>query len=184
MDLAPPAQELVQLRVGVIVAGGVAAARAAKAATQSIPIVGVGVGGDPIAMGLARSIGHPGGNFTGFLHVAGIDLGKPLQLLQEALPGLTLVGVVRNTDNPVTKDKIGALEAVARARGLSARAVPATNIEELDAAFVTLAAEKIQAVVVLADALWFVQSRRAAEVGLRHRVPAIWGHLEIAKAGG
>src|SRR5262249_26977382 len=63
-DLAGPAQELVRLKVSVIVAGGVAAARAAKAATESIPIVGVGIGGDPIAMGLAQSIQHPGGNFT------------------------------------------------------------------------------------------------------------------------
>jgi len=182
-DLAGPAQELVRLKVSVIVAGGVAAARAAKAATESIPIVGVGIGGDPIAMGLAQSIQHPGGNFTGFLH-AGIDLGKALQLLQDALPGLTQVGLVWNSDNPVTREWIGAWGGVARARGLNPRLIPATRIEELDVAFATLAAEKVRAAVVIADALWFVQSRRAAEIGLRHPVAAVWGHLEIAEAGG
>jgi putative ABC transport system substrate-binding protein len=182
-DLAAPAQELVQLKVGVIVAGGVAAARAAKAATQSIPIVGVNIGGDPVAMGLAQSIRHPGGNFTGFLY-GGIDLGKAFQLLQEAVPRLTRVGLVWNPDNPVTKERIDAWEAVARTRGLSPRLVSATRIEELDAAFATLEAEKIPAALVIADALWVLQSKRAAEIGLRHRVTAIWGHLEIAEAGG
>jgi len=182
-DLAAPAQELVQLKVGVIVAGGVAAARAAKATTQSIPIVGVGVGGNPVTMGLAQSIQHPGGNFTGFLH-GGLDLGKTLQLLQEALPGLTRVGVVWNSDNPIAKDFVDAWAAVARARGLRPRLIPATRIEELDVAFATFDAEKIQAAVVMTDALWLAQSKRVAEVGLRHRVAAVWGHLEIAEAGG
>src|SRR5262245_22972815 len=84
-DLVGPAQELVRLKVDVIVAGGVAAARAAKAATETVPIVGVGVGGDPLAQGLAKSIARPGGNFTGFL-LAGTDRGKFLQLMKEAFP--------------------------------------------------------------------------------------------------
>ena len=74
-DLGGPAQELVQLKVDVIVAGGVASVRAAKAATQTIPIVGAAFGGDPVAMGLAQSIAHPGGNVTGFLH-AGTETGN------------------------------------------------------------------------------------------------------------
>ena len=74
-DLAGLAKELVQLKVDVIVAGGVAGTRSAKAATQTMPIVGVG--GDPMALGLAQSIAHPGRNFTGFLH-GGIDRAKLL----------------------------------------------------------------------------------------------------------
>jgi putative ABC transport system substrate-binding protein len=182
-ELAGLAQELVQLKVDVIVAGGVASARAAKAATQTIPIVGVGVGGDPVAMGLAQSIARPGGNFTGFLH-GGTDLAKLLQLLQEAIPGLTRTGLVWNPDNPVATERLSAWDAEARARGLTFRFIRATRIEELDAAFATLATEKIRAAVVLADPVWFVQNKRAAEVGLRHRIAAIWGHLELAQAGG
>src|SRR4029453_9199520 len=87
------AQGLVQLHVDVIVAGGGAGARQAKAATRTIPIVGVGVGGDPVAMGLAQSIARPGGNFTGFLH-GGIDRPKLFQLLLEALPGPTRAALV------------------------------------------------------------------------------------------
>ena len=181
--LAELARELVQLKVDVIIAGGVASTLSAKAATQTIPIVGVGVGGDPVALGLAQSIAHPGGNFTGFLH-GGIDRTKLLRLLQEALPGLMRVGVVWNPDNPIVKDAIEPWDAEARARGLSLRFIRATSIEELDAAFASLAAEKIRAAFVPADPLWLAQNRRAAEVALRHRIAAIWGHIEIAEAGG
>jgi len=181
--LAELAQELVQLKVDVIVAGGVASARSAKAATQTIPIVGVGVGGDPVALGLAQSIAHPGGNFTGFLH-GGADQSNLLQLLQDSLPGFTRAGVVWNPDNPIVKNSIEPWSAVARARGLTLRFIRATSIEELDAAFAGLAAEKLRVAFVPADPLWLVQNRRAAEIGLRHRIAAIWGHVEIAEAGG
>src|SRR5499427_2164150 len=97
-DLGGPAQELVQLKVDVIVAAGVSSVRSAKSATQTIPIVGV-FGGDPVAMGLAQSISRPGGNLTGFLQ-GGLEVGKMLQLLSEALPELTRVGYVWNPDNP------------------------------------------------------------------------------------
>jgi putative tryptophan/tyrosine transport system substrate-binding protein len=182
-DLGGLAQELVQLKVDVIVAGGVASARSAKSATQTIPIVGVGVGGDPVAMGLARSFARPGGNFTGFLH-GGTQIGKLLQLLQEALPGLTRAGAIWNPDNPIAKDQVEPWSAAARARGLSLRFIGATSIEELDAAFASLPTEKIRAAFVAADPLWLVQNRRAAEVALRHRIAAIWGHIEIAEGGG
>jgi putative ABC transport system substrate-binding protein len=181
--LGGPAQELVQLKVDVIVAVGVASARSAKSVTQTIPIVGVAVGGDPVAMGLAQSFARPGGNFTGFLH-GETETGKSLQLMQEALPKLTRVGLVWNPDNPIVRDFFDRWDAEARARGLSLRSIRATNLEELDAAFASLAAEKSRAVFVNGDPVWVVHSKRAAEIGLRHRIAAIWGHLEIAQAGG
>ena len=182
-DLGGLAQELVQLKVDVIVAGGIASVRSAKAATQTIPIVGAAFGGDPVAMGLAQSIAHPGGNVTGFLQGA-TEIGKLLQLLQEALPEVTRVGLVWNPDNPIVRDLFDQYDAAARARGLSLRSIRATSLEELDAAFASLAAEKIRAVAVNGDPVWVIHSKGAAEIGLRHRVAAIWGHLEIAQAGG
>jgi putative ABC transport system substrate-binding protein len=182
-NLGGLAQELVQLKVDLILAGGVASARAAKATTQAIPIVGVGIGGDPVAMGLAQSIARPGGNFTGFLH-GGIDRPKLFQLLLEALPGLTRAGLVWNPDNPTVKNLLDPLDAEAPARGLSLRSIRATSIEELDAAFASLAGDKIRAAFVRADPLWLLHNGRAAEIGLRHRIAAIWGHVEIAQAGG
>jgi putative ABC transport system substrate-binding protein len=182
-DLGGPAAELVQLKVDVIVTGGVAATRAVKAATQSIPIVGVAVGGDPIAMGLAQSVARPGGNFTGFLH-GGTDSGKLLQLLKEALPEVTRAGLVWNPDNPIAKKFVERLETEGRAGGLSLRVTQARSIEELDAAFATLSGERIRAVFVVADSLWLVQDKRAAEAAVRHRIAAIWGHVPIADAGG
>ena len=104
--------------------------------------------------------------------------------MQEALPEVTRAGLVWNPDNPFTRDSVDRWTAAARARGLSLRSIRATNLEELDAAFASLAAEKIRAVVVSGDPVWLIHSKRAAEIGLRHRVAAIWGHLEIAQAGG
>src|SRR5215467_13141138 len=75
-------------------------------------------------------------------------------------------------------------EAEARTRGVSLRFIRATSIEELDAAFASLARDKIRAAFVPADPLWTIQNRRAAEIGLRHRIAAIWGHVNIAEAGG
>ena len=85
---------------------------------------------------------------------------------------------------PIVKDLISRWDTETRARGLTLRFIRATSIEQLDAAFATLTAEKIRAAFVVADPLWLSQHRRAAEVGLRHRIAAIWGHLEIAQAGG
>ena len=184
-DLVGPAQELVQLRVDVIVAGGVAGATSAKAATSTIPIVGVAVGGDPIAQGLAQSIAHPGGNFTGFLH-AGTDPGKLLQLLKEAIPGVRRAGLIWNPDNQaiVSGGFLESWEAAGRQAGLSLRFIQARSIEELETAFATLATDKIRAALVNSDALWLTHGRQAAEIALRHRVAAVWGHLPIAQAGG
>ena len=184
-DLAAPAQELIQLKVDVIVAGGVAAARAAKSATQSIPIVGVAVGGDPVAQGFAQSIARPGGNFTGFLY-GGLDPGKLFQLLKEAFPGITRAGLVWNPDNPIIMALrlLESWDTGARAAGLSLKFVQARSLEELDAGFATLVTEKISTAFVVADALWLTQDKRAAETAVRHRVAVIWGHASIADAGG
>jgi putative tryptophan/tyrosine transport system substrate-binding protein len=182
-DLGGLAVELVHLKMDVIVTGGVAAARAAMAATQHIAIVGVAVGGDPIAMGLAQSIARPGGNFTGFLH-AGTDPAKLLQLLKEAFPDVGRAGLVWNPDNPIAKGYVERLQAEGRVRGLGLRAVQAKSLEELEAAFATLSRERIGAAYVVADSLWLVQDKQAAEAALRHRIAAIWGHVPIAEAGG
>ena len=134
-------------------------------------------------MGLAQSVARPGGNFTGFLH-AGTDFGKLLQLLKEALPGVTRAGLVWNPDNPIAKDFVERVEAEGRARGLSLRVAQARSVEELDAVFGTLSGDRIRAVFVVADSLWLVQAKRSAEAALRHRIAAIWGHVPIADAGG
>src|SRR5262249_489622 len=119
----------------------------------------------------------------GFLN-SGIDRPKLLQLLLEALPGLTRAGIVWNPDNPAFKNLLDPLDAEARARGLSLRVIRATSIEELDAAFPTPEGDKIRAAYVPGDPLWLLHNQRAAALGLRHRIAAIWGHVEMAKAGG
>jgi hypothetical protein len=117
-------------------------------------------------MGLAQSIQHPAGNFTGFLHTGGIDLGKPLDFLPTSPPRAHAGRTRVESGQSDRQDRVPGWDSVARSRGLSPRLIRVTSIEELNVAFATLVAEKIQTAVVLPDALWFVQSKRAAEVGL------------------
>ena len=99
-------------------------------------------------------------------------------------PYVTRTGLVWNPDNPIAKGYVQSLETEGRVRGLSVRVVQARSIEELDAAFAALSGERIGAVYVVADPVWLIQDKRAAEAALRHRIPAIWGHVPIAEAGG
>ena len=105
------AQDLVQLRVDIILAPNHAAVRAAKQATTTIPIVMVLYDSDPIASGLIQSLNHPGGNVTGIFSLQPELSGKRLELLKETLPGLSRVAVFHDANNPGSIDE---LEAPAR----------------------------------------------------------------------
>ena len=110
------AAELVALKPAVIVAGSLPTVLAARHATRTIPIVMTGIVQDPVALGLAVSMARPGGNVTGFwLEGDEALIGKRLELLKEAVPGMLRVGVVVNPDNPSEIGTINLLPAAARA---------------------------------------------------------------------
>jgi len=115
--LSEPAAELVRSHVDVIVTGGTTAAKALKAATQTIPIV-MAIVGDPVGAGLADSLARPGGNATGF-SIVSPELGaKRLQLLKEIEPKVSSVAVLLNINNPLSQIEMKEMQPAARSMGL------------------------------------------------------------------
>ncbi len=111
------AADLVRLRVDIIVAGSTPAALAAKHATRTIPIIVAGVG-DPVGDGLVASLAQPGGNITGLSNMAPEITGKRLELLKEAVPGLSRVALLLDAGNPRRHVQLHDHETAARELGV------------------------------------------------------------------
>jgi putative ABC transport system substrate-binding protein len=177
------ASDLVRRQVAVIAAGSPPAARAAKAATTTIPIVFV-TGADPVKSGLVDSLGRPGGNLTGVGLLINVLAPKQLEVLRELIPKAISIGALVNPDNPNTETDTKDLQAAARALGLELFVLNARTENDIDAAFTTLAQKQASGLVVISD-VYFVD-RRAQIVALaaRHAVPTMYHLREFATAGG
>ena len=154
----------------IVVAGGVPAAFAAKAATSTTPIVFTSVG-NPVEMGLVESLGHPGGNITGIDATMTAELdAKRLELLHELMPLLGVVGVLVNPNRPISEMQVKDVEAAARQLGLQVVVLRAGAPVDLDAAFAAIVERRLGALLITADP--FFVSRRDQLVGLaaRHAV--------------
>jgi putative tryptophan/tyrosine transport system substrate-binding protein len=177
--------DLVQRRVAVlVVANTTAAAVAAKAATQTIPIV-FNMGGDPVATGLVASLHHPGGNVTGtsVLHTAMIA--KRLELLHELIPGATRIALLSNpTNHPVVQAEMSEMKPAADALGLQLLVLNASNESEIEAAFETLARQQAEGLLVSADTFFLARRDQVVAMAARHAVPAIYAFSEITVSGG
>jgi putative ABC transport system substrate-binding protein len=176
------AADLVRREVAVIVsAGGMVAARAAKAATSTIPIV-FSAGEDPVAAGLVKSLNRPGGNATGiYLFIGELDP-KKMGLLVDLVPQAKLIAGLLN---PLTgRERAAAMRDAARALDRNLVIVSASTQSEIDAAFATIAQQKASALVVGGDP--FLNSRRDQIVALaaRYAIPAIYEGRAFAEAGG
>jgi ABC-type uncharacterized transport system substrate-binding protein len=176
------AADLVGRRVDVIVTFGGGAPRAAKAASQTIPIV-FALGGDPVAIGLVSSLARPGGNVTGVSWLGGELTSKRLELLSELVPHARAIALLVNPNNPQTRMVQGMQEA-ARTKGVQLPILYAGSESEIDAAFASFPQVNADALVVAAEP--FINSRRQQIVALaaRHAVPAIYGIREYAAIGG
>jgi putative tryptophan/tyrosine transport system substrate-binding protein len=178
------ASDLVHQRLAVLVAtGGEPAALAAKAATQTIPIVFL-IGGDPVKEGLVASVNRPGGNVTGLtLLTTEID-GKRLGLLKELVPQASLVAALINPDfPPAERQRQRILEAASRA-GLRATVVFARSDNELQSAFATAIEEHVNALIVCADPLFNSQRDQLVALAAHYRIPAIYEFREYVVGGG
>src|SRR5439155_16216935 len=139
--------DLVRRQVAVIVATGSAnSARAAKAATSTIPIVFAN-GGDPVALGLVASMNRPGGNATGVSFLIAQLAAKRLELLRELVPGLARVAILANPNNPATPANVDELKTAGAHMQISIAVLPASSAEEIDAAFLRAAQEQCQALL-------------------------------------
>ncbi len=167
------AAELVQMKVDVIVAHGFLAIRVARQATSTIPIV-MAVAGDPVREGHVQSLARPGGNVTGLTFLAqGRIEPKQLELLKEAVSGLTRVGVLANrSGDPAVAEEIN---VAARALGLRLQTFEVSTPEEIPDAFRAMAHAGVGAVLVRADPLILdPHSAQSATLALQHRLPAIY----------
>jgi putative tryptophan/tyrosine transport system substrate-binding protein len=175
--------DLVRRRVDVIFAtAGPAPALAAKAATTIIPIV-FQMGSDPVTLGLVASLNRPGGNITGIFQLAESLPPKRLQLLHELVPSATTIAYLIN---PATPDDghIKETETAARVLGVGLLVLKATNEREIETAFATMAQQRVGAVIVDSDVLFYSQAEQLVALAARYGLPAIYHAHEITKAGG
>jgi putative ABC transport system substrate-binding protein len=176
------ATELVGLRVDAILTEGTPAARAAKQATATIPIV-LGTIADPVGTGLVSSLARPGGNITGSAFLFSDLVVKRVELLKEALPALRRVGVLANPANPVVALALKEIEGQGQALGVELPVAEARAADEIDRAFSSVVEKRVQVVVVLEDGMLHAQARRIAELSARNRLPVVFGPRELATSG-
>ncbi len=180
LDLAT---ELVRLKVDVIVTRGTPATLTAKQATQTIPIV-MASSGDPVLEGIVASLARPGGNVTG-LHIMGPPElgGKRLQLLKEAVPGSSRIGILWNPDL-YTPLIVRDTERVARAMGVQLKSLEMQRSEPFEQVFETALFGQVDALIAVEDQLTFTYRARILEFAAMSRLPAIYGLREFVDAGG
>jgi putative tryptophan/tyrosine transport system substrate-binding protein len=173
------AAELVQLQVDVMVTNSGPGAQAAKDATKTIPIVTT-TSGHYVVGSLAR----PGGNITGLTLMTPEVGGKRLELLKEALPHVSRVAVLQNVGNPVSADELREVEAAARGLGLQLHALAIRHPDELDSVFAAMTREGTEALIALADAVFWYHRTRLVALAAQHRLPAVFDAREFAEVGG
>ena len=178
------ANELVALKPAVIAVGSPAAVLETHKATRTIPIVGV-TSDDPTAVGLAASLARPGGNVTGFWAEGDEALiGKQLDLLKHAVPGISRVGIMINPDDAADARSLKALPAAARALGLAVRVLDVRTAAEFEAAFAAAVREGLQGLHVSQSPLFYANRTQVTAIAARAGLPAVYGFREFAAAGG
>jgi putative ABC transport system substrate-binding protein len=180
------AAELVALKVDVIVAGGTPQILAAKQATRTLPIV-FAAASDPVTDGLVTSLARPGGNVTGLSLLTPELIGKCLEQLKQAVPGVNRVAVLwqpgalgERTD----KDMLKGAEVAARALGVRLHVVDARGPEDFDRAFSDMTRAGARALTVLPSNMFFNERRRLADLAAKNRLPAVYPLREYVDAGG
>jgi putative ABC transport system substrate-binding protein len=176
------AVDLVRLGVDVIVAGTTPAALAAQRATQTTPVVMAAVA-DPVGSALVRQLAKPGGNITGVSLVSAEMSAKRVELLREAVPGLSRLAIFA-TRNPVASSLLTETQAAAASLGIQVEPVVVPNADALAGAFQEAIRRNAQAVLLLQDSLFTLQRVRIAELALKRRLPTISGESGFAQAGG
>lgn len=176
------AEELVRLKVDLIVANSVAPIRAAQRATSTIPIIMV-YPADPVALGFVASLARPGGNITGLTQAATDLVAKRLQILKEAVPNLSRVAFLVDPDQPGVRQRVKDAEAAAPKLGLRVELLEARNVREIDKAFTAMAKESTGAVFYEGSTRLYAHRARIAEHSIKNRLPSMCGLREYVDAG-
>jgi len=181
--LPAPAEELVRLKVDVILTGTTPGARAAKNATRTIPIV-FWTEGDPIVAGLVDSLARPGGNITGFTIIATVLAGKRLEILKETIPKLSRVALLWNPQDPSSAQQWKESQLPARELGLQLHSMEVSSADKYESAFKEATKARSRALAVTLDGLANSNQKRIAELAARHRLPAIYARSDYVDNGG
>ena len=177
------AAELAAQKVAVIAAtGDIASARAALAATSTIPIVFT-VGSDPVPFGLVTSLSRPTGNATGVTLFSSTLMAKRLEFLREVAPNARLVALLMNPDNPNFEVDIKAAQEAARGFERQTLVVQAKGPAEIEAAFETIVQKRAGAVLVASDPMFLGQRDKLAALATRHSLPVVAWTREFSVAG-
>ncbi len=180
-QLPQMAVALVRAGVDLIIAVNTPGARAAMNATKSIPIVMAAIG-DPVGLGLVKSLARPEGNLTGLSNMSGDLAGKRLQLLTEAVPTAKRIAVMMHPDDPIVPIQFKDIHAAAPHLGVQLEMIPGRQPEDLDSAFQKALAWRAQALLRLAGQATLV-GRPTAERALKHRLPAMLLVKQDVEAG-
>lgn len=180
------ADELVRLKVDLIVASPTPSALAARQATRTIPIVGMSLT-EPVEVGLVPSLARPGGNVTGITY--GVDteiFGKQLQLLKEVVPNVRRVAVLTHpaSGGPSWALRMESVKRAARTLGMPLQILEVHEPSDFDAAFAAMAKEHAGALLVSGDALFFVHRARLSDLALKNGLPSMSTQAQWVEAGG
>jgi putative ABC transport system substrate-binding protein len=177
------ANDLADLNVDVIVTWGTDAVLAAKQATTTIPIV-MGTIGDPLGIGIVTNLAHPGGNVTGSSSRAAELESKRLELLKEAVPGLSRAAILFNPTNHYMPLALQSAREGAQAMHVSLAIYEVRDTTTLDAAFVTLTKDRPDALMVPADTFLVSQRSRIAQFAIENKLPSVYTYRQHVEAGG
>ena len=177
------AAELVRLPVKVLVTRTTPGTRAARGASESLPIV-IGDVGDPLGLGFVKTLARPGGNITGMSNATLELIRKRLEILREVVPGLKRVAVLGNSDDPNTPLQVAEAQAAAKALGIEARVFDATSATALEGVLKEIRGWEAQAVLPLVHPLRQAMTPRITEWARAARLPVIYPAREDLAAGG
>ena len=178
------AAELMRLNVDIIVAVATASSAAAKKATDTIPIVMIGAG-DPVGVGLIKSLARPSGNVTGLSFSVEMEtFGKGLELLKEAVPYARRVAVLSNPASPAQPLAISGISSVAKSLGVELQLLEVRDGNQFGGAFEAIAKERAGALLVVADTLFMINRKRLVDLAAASRLPVAYGYKEHVEVGG
>jgi putative ABC transport system substrate-binding protein len=177
------AANLALSKVDVIVAAGDPAIHAARHVTSTIPIVMV-AGADPVGSGLVTSLARPGGNLTGLSALSPELSGKRLQLLTEALPGVSRVAVLWNPADPAKALDLRETQATGQALGVQLQLLEVRGPEDFESAFAAMTRERAEVLITLGDPLTVSHRMRIVDLAAKSRLPTMYDVREFVEAGG
>jgi putative ABC transport system substrate-binding protein len=177
------ANELIRLKVDLILTRGTPASLAAKKASRTIPVVMASVG-DPVGTGLVASLGRPGGNVTGLSNFNVEIYAKRVELLRELLPRMTRIAGLFNMGNAVIPIQWKQVERAAQSVGIQPQLLDVRRPQDLPRAFEAAATERAEALIVALEGLTLANLRPIAELAAKHRLPSLYGTREYADLGG